>query len=224
MMLYPQRVRDVSIGTTPPPTRKRPRVTGGPAEVAFSVTLPSPATAQTSGASVTWIKESVGVSRYPRIFLGRPQTSAAQFCGRVGRGVSHSLQEASDSLSILGRYRPGDRPDSSVVLDQTSGDACKGFRGQLDQDVPTVGGVGTTPNPACLFEPVDEHRDRPRGERQTITQLALGELTIGLKVFKGVEVGGADTCRRGEGRPHAVSLESEPLEAGRHLLGLGHRH
>ena len=118
----------------------------------------------------------------------------------------------------------GDRPDPGVVGGQAGRGALEGLRGQLDQDVPPVAGMGTAPDPPRLLEPVHEHGDRPRGERQPVAELALGQRAVGLEVLERVEVGRADTGLAGECGAHAVSLEAEPLQAGGHQAWFRRRH
>ena len=48
---------------------------------------------------------------------------------------------------VRGGHVGGDRPDPGVVGDQSGRAALEGLRGQLDQDVPPVAGVGAAPDP-----------------------------------------------------------------------------
>ena len=74
-----------------------------------------------------------------------------------------------------------------------------------------------------MLEPVHEHGDRPRGERQPLAELALGQRAVGFEVLERVEVGRADTGIAGERGAHAVSFEAEPLQAGGHQVWFRHR-
>ena len=68
--------------------------------------------------------------------------------------------------------------------------------------------------PPSAFETIDQHRDRPRGERKAITELALCQRAVRLEVLERVEVGATDARRACQGRAHAVAFQTEALKAG----------
>ena len=120
---------------------------------------------------------------------------------------------------MLGGHPTRQVRDGAVVVGKSLRDCLQCSWGQLDEEVPAVGGVLAAVHPPRLLETVDEHGDRSRGKAQAVAKVALGERPVCFEVFECVEIGGADPGTARKGSSHTVPREPEVLEAAGQLLG-----